>query len=160
MQSDDAMLRSLAMRGFMMTQSQIDFDIKYPGKWEVQYEKVVGDPAKLSEFFDGEIGKLAGNSNIPPAIHRGGRIVSIAFDLEADGMSGRAFTLDAAEKKEFNSGAIRVNGDLILFEIKFTVVGDQGVGTCKFKIMPPEKRLLLAEMKCGPLAYPISSEVR
>ena len=64
------------------------------------------------------------------------------------------------QKREDYSGEIRINGDLILFETKYTAFGNQAIDACKFKIMPPEKRLLLAEMKCGPLAYPISSEVR
>ena len=160
MQSDDAMLRSLAMRGFMMTQSQIDFDIKYPGKMESQYQKVVDDPDKVAALMNDVFFKMSGNNYIASNIHAGGRVVSIAFELDDDGLSGKAYTLRNTNKDNNYSGEIRVNGDLILFETPNTAVGSQSLDSCKFKLMPPEKGMLVGEMKCSILSYPISAEVR
>src|SRR5690606_25922023 len=110
-QSDDAILRSLAMRGFIITQGQVDFEVKFPAKLETTYQKAGDDPVKQTEVAQ----QLANNSDSHQLfnIHRNGRVMAIIFELDDDGMSGTAFTKYNGQKYDRHPGEIRVNGDTL-----------------------------------------------
>jgi len=158
MQSDDVLLRSLAMRGFFITQKQVDLEIIYPGDMETQYQAVLFEPKKLETLFNRVFFNLGGYG--PVSIHNGGRVASIVFELNEDHMGGKAYFLINGRRDDASSGDIRVNGDVVLFEIVDTQFANRSIGNCRFKLLPPEKNLIVGSMNCGPLDYPISAEVR
>jgi hypothetical protein len=158
MQSDDVLLRSLAMRGFFITQKQVDLQIVYPPEMEKQYQAVLFDPKKLDTLFNRVFFQIGGYG--PVSIHNSGRVASIVFELNDDHMGGRAYFLVNGRRDDASSSDIRINGDVVLFEIVNTHFGNRDIGNCRFKLNPPEKNLIVGSMGCGPLDYPISAEVR
>ena len=164
MQSDDTTMKGLAMRGFIVNQGQIDFDITFPEKMEAEYQKAGGDLEKVEAFLD-KYAEAGGKSNygnsLVRSIHGGGRVTSLYFKLDDDWLGGMASV--QAEGEARYSGAARFNGDLLHFSIGDTYVGgdrNQALSNCIFKLNAPDKGMITGQMKCGAFTYLLGAPVR
>ena len=52
------------------------------------------------------------------------------------------------------------NGDTLLLSVPESIVDDRYMGSCKFKISPPEKSVINGEMHCGGFKLPLKAEIR